>query len=489
MRHAHAMASLIFHGGSRWESYEKYKKRQQAILGTGQGDLATAVSSYAVKTSRVSAEASYMAQADNLCARINGSVYFMAISMFAMLLNIFWIGVSVELGEFNQSLWDRHPSSIFFEHSFLVYFMAELMIQFFSMKYKSLFFRHSWFCLDALCTATMVLEVLVIPYTGITAGSTPALQVLRLTRLARLLRLFREIQDVVIIIRGMISGMRSAALIWILIAVLLYTCSVLLTTASYSQSDFLREKYFGSMGQTTLTLIAHGIALDACGDFLNDLRMHDGLFQGVIFCAFVFLTYFGLLNMLVGAFCNVAIEVADIEKDFGEIGYLHSNLEGIVECYMEDGKDHINNEKFQLIMKNADVLQTLKRCGTDLDGLMMLSEVLFPHADSEISFPEFFSVIVRLRKGKPASVSEIIGLQEFTKQKMDNLEELIRSGMRIEVEDNLSKRGSVLDLPRVRSRIAHQDEEIHPEQRRHSLFEDAAKKTEAEKVRKNWIRS
>eukprot|EP00959_Pyramimonas_sp_CCMP1952_P362314 7588079-Pyramimonas_sp.AAC.1 len=37
-RHAHAMARSIFHGGSRWESYEKYKKRQHGLLGIGEGE-------------------------------------------------------------------------------------------------------------------------------------------------------------------------------------------------------------------------------------------------------------------------------------------------------------------------------------------------------------------------------------------------------------------------------------------------------------------
>ncbi|CAK0863698.1 unnamed protein product [Prorocentrum cordatum] len=293
-RHVQAIARSVFLGEPRWESFEKYKKRQQNILGTGTGELTTVITSNL--SSHQKGFRSHWTKADNICAWISESASFFTISMLVTLLNVIWIGVSVELGEFNLSLWDRHGLSILLEHIFMrgsADFVVELMINFISMKCKALWFRSTWFCLDALCTASIVLEVLVVPYTAIAAGSTPALQVLRLTRLARMQRLLRDIKDVMVILRGMVSGMRSAAFIWVLIAILLYTCSVLLTTGTSDEHEFLRDKYFGSMGQTITTLVAHGIALDGVADFFQDLRMHHGLFQGLVFAVFVFLTYFG----------------------------------------------------------------------------------------------------------------------------------------------------------------------------------------------------
>jgi len=123
-------------------------------------------------------------------------------------------------------------------------------------------------------------------------------------------------------------------------------------------------------------------------------------------------------------------EVAAVEKDRLEIFTLRERLEDIVYCYMDDDTDHINAEKFQLLLKNTDVLQTLLSCGTDLDGLFMLSDILFPNEGSEISITQFFSVIVRLRAGKPASVSDIIGLQEFTNQRLNALELLLEGERR-----------------------------------------------------------
>jgi len=196
-------------------------------------------------------------------------------------------------------------------------------------------------------------------------------------------------------------------------------------------------------------------------------------------------------------FCNVAIETRLHDKDIEEIAYLERHLEGVVKCYMDDNGDlHINGDTFQLIMQNADVLETLRDCGTDVDGLLMLTEVLFPTEDSVITYQEFFSVIVRLRKGKPVSMSEVIGLQEFMKAKMDQLDESIRDGMQLESRE-ASRVGSVVDADRVRRRVTRLPAEVRPEDRilqaRHSgkspqspLVEP---QSQADKIRKNWIRT
>jgi len=96
---------------------------------------------------------------------------------------------------------------------------------------------------------------------------------------------------------------------------------------------------------------------------------------------------------------------------------------------------------------------------------------------------EFFSVIVRLHKGKSVSISEIIGLQEFTKRKMDGLEELILQGMKLKSPGS-SNAASVRVSDRVRRMMSHQEEEEKEMRERSSVCIQ-----KAEKIRKNWIRS
>eukprot|EP00959_Pyramimonas_sp_CCMP1952_P099322 2076502-Pyramimonas_sp.AAC.1 len=134
----------------------------------------------------------------------------------------------------------------------------------------------------------------------------------------------------------------------------------------------------------------------------------------------------------------------------------------------------------------------------------MLTEVLFPTEDSVITYQEFFFVIVRLRKGKPVSMSEVIGLQECMKAKMDQLDESIRDGMQLESRE-ASRVGSAVDADRVRRRVTQLPAEVRPEDRmsvmtpvRESVNSSKSPHTpeslsllkpqsQADKIRKNWI--
>ncbi|CAK0907491.1 unnamed protein product [Prorocentrum cordatum] len=469
-RHIQAMARAMYTGGPSWESYERYKRRQHALLGIEEGEVESGMRSTRPTgiATTVSSQCTYSEKADNVCTRITESPAFLTVSMFFTLLNVVWIGISTVLGEYNQSLWDRQIESIIIEYGFALYCVVEITLQIMSMKHKANGMLSPWFCLDAMCTVAILLEVTVAPYLAGAAGPSSASKALRLMRLLWLLKMARARTVVVTVLRGLASGMRSAADTWIIIAVLLYTCGVVLTAGS--DPSGVGERYFGSLEHSITSLISHGIAMDGLSEFFNDLRLHNAIlhnaiFEGLVFTIFVFLTYFGLLNMLVGTFCSVAIDTAMNDKDIGEIEYLERHLEGIVEVYMDDNCQSINNEKFQLMMKNSDVLEILKACGTDVDGLFMLAELLFPFEHSSISYRELFSVIVRCRNGKPVSVSEIIGLQEFMKQKIDDLESTIRQKRRTWSRRS-SRAGSVLDRDRLCRKMTRLDAEVTPEQRR-----------------------
>ncbi|CAK0793631.1 unnamed protein product [Prorocentrum cordatum] len=113
-RHIQAMARAMYTGGPSWESYERYKRRQHALLGIEEGEVESGMRSThsAGIATTVSSQCAYSEKADNVCTRITESPAFLTVSMFFTLLNVVWIGISTVLGEFNQSLWDRQIESI-----------------------------------------------------------------------------------------------------------------------------------------------------------------------------------------------------------------------------------------------------------------------------------------------------------------------------------------------------------------------------------------
>jgi hypothetical protein len=140
-----------------------------------------------------------------------------------------------------------------------------------------------------------------------------------------------------------------------------------------------------------------------------------------LFTVFVFLAYFTLLSMLIGAFCSVAGDVSAAEKDAAQIEYLRDHLEQIVECYIHD-EGMIGHKDFLRIITNPEVIRTLAQCGTDMEELKSLEHIMF-HTRGEIDFETFFRAIVRLRKGKVATVKDIMHVQDTLLGKMESIED------------------------------------------------------------------
>merc|ERR1712099_185627 len=102
-----------------------------------------------------------------------------------------------------------------------------------------------------------------------------------------------------------------------------------------------------------LYLIIKGVLLDNVGVIL-ELMFNEDKLSLFLFSVFVFLAYFTLLSMLIGAFCSVAGDVSAAEKDAAQIEYLREHLASVVECYTHD-HGMIGHKDFQRIINNPEV--------------------------------------------------------------------------------------------------------------------------------------
>merc|ERR1712232_531854 len=103
------------------------------------------------------------------------------------------------------------------EHFFCVYFTFEWIVRFASFKYKRNCIRDAWFVFDSTLVFLMVMEtwvlVIIMAAAGNSGGSplgnTAMLRLLRLLRLSRLMRMLRSLPELMILIKGMVTAMKS----------------------------------------------------------------------------------------------------------------------------------------------------------------------------------------------------------------------------------------------------------------------------------------
>jgi len=211
----------------------------------------------------------------------------------------------------------------------------------------------------------------------------------------------------------------------------LFGFSVLFKTGVGDQS--VREKYFSTMSRTLETVIVHGLFFDGILDYLQDCRDDFVGYFGMLL--FICVGQYIFLNMLIGVFSSVAADATSEQVDRRAIEYLESHLASILQCYLEDvprtpsGTEEadralLGKDSFNLILQNLDVLDVLEACGTDIEGLQSIKDILFPEEKSQISFKEMYEVLLHLRRGKPASVTDVVNLRELFRRRTQELKEL-----------------------------------------------------------------
>lgn len=286
--------------------------------------------------------------------------------------------------------------------------------------------RDGWFCFDMCCVCSLVVDVLCMPplyelgMVGETPTGTQLLRALRFGRLLRLSRALRGLRDLRIVVKGTLVGMQSAVYVWMLLAFLVFTFGLGIF-GSIQDGDVKRD-FFSTPQHSMRTLMVTGIMLDGVSKLGKALAVNYDFITVLLFSVFQLIAFFGLLNMLIAVFCNSAMQIATTERNELDLRYLENHLMDILVCYLEDDESLIDKTTFELMMKNSEVNNTLKHCGTDVDTLLGLSGSLFPTAKSTISIEELFEMIMRLRSGTPACASHIVSLSSTMEQRFDNLD-------------------------------------------------------------------
>jgi len=122
-----------------------------------------------------------------------------------------------------------------------VFFLIEILIRFFSEKYKKDFFKDGWNIFDSV-----IVLASLIP-----AGAGTSVMVLRLLRLARLLRVISFIPELRFVIEALIESIKKSIYVLILIFILLYIYGV----AGVILFESIEGGRFESLGEAIITLV------------------------------------------------------------------------------------------------------------------------------------------------------------------------------------------------------------------------------------------
>jgi len=214
-----------------------------------------------------------------------------------------------------------------FQIAFTVLFLGELMIRVLAGGVR-IFWGEDWIwsLLDLFIVLSSIWEIVMQIVNSQMQGalgvsSLKALRILRLTRIfktAQVMRIFRFVIALRTLVRSILHTLKALVWAMLLLFLIVYVFAVLFTqTVSGAMVDLdktvleLRhvDRYFGSLPYTMLSLfmsITGGVSWEAV---ITPL----GYISPVWACLFLFyiaFTYFAVLNVVTGVFCQSAIESA-----------------------------------------------------------------------------------------------------------------------------------------------------------------------------------
>jgi len=333
------------------------------------------------------------------------------------------------------------------EHVFTAVFLAELLLHFAVEGYR-VYFQDKSNWLDFVLVLMSIADVWVIQQLGVQADlrMMSLLRLLRLSRLARLVRLFRIFKELTQIVEGFLGGIRALTWALLFLSLLLYIfaifarlriggrfiCSDGRTEAQegevcpeaagggapgsyYAFNEEIGDQgsLFGSVPNTMITLfvcLTEGCGLEVAGPTILRTPILAGFWM-----AFVLVTTLGVLNLIIGLFCENSIKIAlETEKEAmqQQDTKRQLQLQALQSAFKRmdrHGNGEIRRPVFEkAIIENEDVMQAMFALG--LDAEQDLFGVLDADNSGSLEFKEFFDGITLIMKGQePALGKDMVG--------------------------------------------------------------------------------
>jgi hypothetical protein len=346
-------------------------------------------------------------------------------------INALWLAIDTDM----NTATDLADTPFYFkvvDNAFCFFFVFEWGVRFGAFRRKWQSFTDAWFLFDTLLALLMIFEtwvlVLVIWMMGpsssaIDVGFLRLLRLMRLARTGRVAKVLRAMPEMLIMIKGIYAATRSVFFTLILLILLVYVYSITFRQLTVGLDWEYADFYFPTVPKSMMSLLWDGVLPDNAPMMYHLCKDHWGL--GLLHGSFILVSSLTVLNMLVGVLCEVVSTVATVEREELAAEHVKSHLLSVLLSNDEDGNQLVSRHEFQEVLLQQQTRNLLVGCGVDIIGLLELTEYIFRESE-EITFGEFFSLVLQLRGSNTCTVKDIVDTRKFFHTELLLVSEKIR---------------------------------------------------------------
>jgi len=333
---------------------------------------------------------------------------------FLICLNAAEIGLEADLnrtGE-NSIVWDISESA------FLVIWIAEAVVRLHEERVQ--YFCSCWNLLDLFLVILGVFETwilrLIIQSSGGSSASLGSLSVLRLLRILRMLRLLRLIKlarlfkELWLIINGFLQSLRTLAWVLLLLFLVIYSGGIYMTiivghTCETDYADWHDpcEELFGGVVRSMYTLF-QVMTFESWSMVIARPVLKEKAWLFLFFLAFLMITSFGLLNIIVGVIVENTLEAADEqrvaeeESRRKEMSKTLTALRRVFEEADTNGDGILDLSEFRAILEKPDVAEIVKGLELPIAQPDRLFEAIDQEENGNITIAQFIDGALKLKE-------------------------------------------------------------------------------------------
>lgn len=381
---------------------------------------------------------------------------------FAVLIVTNSVLIGIEADVLARSRQEQAPRVFFVLGSiYNLIFFLELMLRMLAEGKRYLECeKWLWNSLDVLIVLGSVLEMsleavtLAAQSSGKDVHNISNMRIVRLIRLTRLLRAFRlpRIIRFISALRTLVYSIAVTlkSLMWAMLLLLLitYVFAIVFAQAvnSYlvrleeagtplSETDHMLEHFWGNLIISMTSLfksISGGIDWH---EAVGPLGAVSFVWQ-VWFYVFICFTYFAVLNVVTGVFCNSAIETAQNDPDMMSIALLEArrkymrSIQKVFSTMDLDKNGSISIQEFEHHIQQESAQAYLAAMDIDVNDAWMLFKLLDTDGTNVIEFDEFVDGCLRLRgTAKGVDVAKVIYDHKSMQRKLNKILHMVGERM------------------------------------------------------------
>lgn len=343
------------------------------------------------------------------------------------------------------------------ENFFIAAFSLELGLK--MAFYRCQFFKRCWNLLDLLIVGTSLVEAFILPLVVDSSSNKgfTIFRLLRVVRLVRLLKLIRAFKPLYLLVTGLMNSLPS--LVWglALMVLIIYMSAIFLTQQLQSyEGDELVDYYWGSIGRSMFSLFQVATGDGWASEVARPIIDRDPTMV-VFFVAFVFLTQFACLNVMVAVIVNSVIdsafEISDQERCAQDEQLLRSTVLDIYQTFhdMDENQDGLlTKEEFVGALQERQIVATLNKVGIPVEDIDDFFDLLDYDKSGTISLMEFVAGTMQSRG--PAKAKDMLMINCEVHRLMNKATE---NGKAIKsLSEALEKKGTTVASPASQGKCA-----------------------------------